>query len=371
MSAGSNYAWHGLFAYHAEDRWDGLMRSVLAACAEDAARTGCEFRLTREWQRGPHLHVGVRGAADDAATARELVSARLSEVLRDHPSTRALKLEAVRDQVERLAASSGAPVRTDWLADNTLTWSGSQTSGEHADLAALLEEFHFTASTPALRLLSALVDGASLGAACCDLMAATAQTFGRNGLVAASTSFRSHAEAYLAMEAAPGTRQTWDAEAGRAAGALRQRLFAIADGYRPAHVAEWLDAVTPVLEIARTLHRRGALNIPTVDGGFSPQLTERSPFHRAVSGGADWQALLAAEWFQIFRLALNLLYLQFSRMGIRPAARYRLCHLVATAVGASVTGVPQNDPAAAQRQPQTVPAASGRPHSDDSEEPQR
>ncbi|MEU2058301.1 lantibiotic dehydratase C-terminal domain-containing protein [Streptomyces bungoensis] len=326
-----------LFAYHAEDRWNGLLAGPLLECAELAEAAGCRFRVTREWQRGPHLSLGVRGPAEATATVRARIDGRLHEVLRSSPSTRTVTLAQVRDRAQLIADRSGVELRQDWLADNSLTWTDADAEGPDgtdAALRALLEDFHYAATVPALRLLRA-APAERLGPACTDLMAATAEEFGRDGLVAAATSFRSHAEAYLNLEATPEVRAAWDAAARRAAPALRRRLFAVATGPdRPAYVRDWIGAITPVVRAAELAQKRGEFALPAMAEGFTAELTGRSAFHRALVGSAAWEDVRTSDWFAVYRFAVNLLYLQLSRLGVAPAGRYRLCHLVATALDA-------------------------------------
>jgi hypothetical protein len=58
-----------------------------------------------------------------------------------------------------------------------------------------------------------------------------------------------------------------------------------------------------------------------------------SPFHSALERDQRRkQALYSDPWFQSYRLVLNLLYLHFNRLGLRPIDRFLLCHLAANAV---------------------------------------
>ncbi|KAA1017586.1 hypothetical protein FVA95_24270 [Pseudonocardia sp. EV170527-09] len=330
--------WQGMFVYHAEDRWNTLLLGPLWECAQLTAAAGCRFRLTREWQRGPHLRLGVRGPAEATVTVRSQIDQRLQEVLRSSPSTRTVTLAEVRDQAQHIADRSGVELRQDWLADNSLTWTAggvaTGTGSAEPVMQALLEDFHYAATVPALRLLRA-APAQRLGPACADLMAVTAQQFGRHGLASAALSFRSHAEAYLNLEAAADVRPVWDAAARRSAPVLRRRLHTVADGPgMPAYARDWLAAITPVVRAAQQAqHRdRDELALPTTTDGFSTDLTERSPFHRALVGSTGWEDLCTSDWFVLYRFAINLLYLQLSRLGVGPVGRYRLCHLVATAL---------------------------------------
>jgi hypothetical protein len=327
--------WQGLFAYHEEGRWSALLQGPLWECAQAAGAAGCQFRLTREWQQGPHLRLGVRGPAEAAATVRAQIDQLLHEVLRSSPSTRTVTLADVRGRAQQIADRAGVELRQNWLADNSLTWTAGGATGAgtaEPTMQGLLEDFHYAATVPALRLLRA-APGERLGPACADLMAVTAQEFGRGGLTSAALSFRSHAEAYLNLEAAADVRAAWDADARRSASALRRRLLAVAVGPdRPAYARDWLEAITPVVRAAQQAQRRGEFALPTTPEGFSTDLTERSVFHRELAGSTGWEELRTSDWFTIYRFAINLLYLQLSRLGVGPVGRYRLCHLLATAL---------------------------------------
>ncbi|MEU6554346.1 lantibiotic dehydratase C-terminal domain-containing protein [Streptomyces sp. NPDC046915] len=324
-----------MFAYHAEDRWNALLLGPVWECAQLAEAAGCRFRVTREWQRGPHLRLGVRGPAEATATVREQIDERLHEVLRSSPSTRTVTLASVRDRAQQLADRAGVELSQDWLADNSLTWTAGAPAGTGSAetiTQSLLEDFHYAATVPALRLLRA-APGERLGLACTDLMAATAQEFGRGGLVSAALSFRSHAEAYLNLEAAQDVRAAWDAAARTSAPALRRRLLAVAAGPDlPAYARDWLGAITPLVRAAEQAQRRGELALPGIAEGFSTDLTERSAFHRSLADSASWEDVRTSDWFVVYRFAISLLYLQLSRLGVKPVGRYRLCHLVATAL---------------------------------------
>lgn len=326
----SGEIWYAEFAYHAEDAWTSLLGREVLDIAEAVSALSCDFRVTREWQRGPHIRFGIRGG--ESERARALVDDGLAEIIRRCPSTRAIELAEVRGKAERLARMAGVALRTDWLADNSIGWIGPLSMKRARSLPDVLEDFHFAASLPALRMLDGGDDQLQV-LRLCELMAATAERYGQNGLLAASMSFRSHAEAYLALEAPPGTRLAWDSEVTRSASALKEHLFAVARGeVTPAYVREWLSALDLVIGRARDLYRSGELSLGAAESGFDDSLLERSSFHRELAHSEGWTALVSSEWFVLYRLALNLLYLQFSRLGVRPAARYRLCHLVATAV---------------------------------------
>jgi len=58
-----------------------------------------------------------------------------------------------------------------------------------------------------------------------------------------------------------------------------------------------------------------------------------SPFHRRLDAGTYWREHVKfAPWFGAYRLSLNCTYLQLTRLGVTPAARFRLCYLAARAV---------------------------------------
>lgn len=331
-----------LFAYHAENKWDELLRGPISICADRVLAAGCDFLYTREWQRGPHLRIGLRGPAGNVEKAGRDVDSVLRQVLREEPSTRSLSFADVQDQARAAALRTDVELRTDWLEDNTLNWSdGPAEQDPESGVPALMTEFNYRASVPALRLLAGTGAPFPLGAACCDLMAATAQVFGRNGLAAAAVSFRSHAEAYLNLEADPSVRTRWEADAHRAAPALGRRLQCIAESPNAVqHVRAWLDAVRPVMDAAKKAQSQGQLKLLGASAGFSPELTARSSFHRKLSETPYWENMVVSDWFILYRFAVNLLYLQFSRLGLPPTARYRLCHLVATAVSAPDLTIP-------------------------------
>jgi hypothetical protein len=327
------FEWHGRLAYHDEQQWLDIIREELSECARDAERLGCEFSYTREWQRGPHLSVRVRGNSMSAIKAKSEIDIRLVDLLRRSPSVQTLTLDSMGALFQQRADKAGTPLDSNWLANNSISWDPPTRVSPPDDIPALIRDFHFRATGPALRLLVEAGVGHQLGVAACDLMAATASAFGRNGLAIASTSFLSHAEAYLCLEAPPQTRHQWHKAAISVAPALRDRLFAIESGdLIPWYVSEWISAVEPVIQVSREMHRSGNLQLPTIENGFSPELVSRSPFHHDITQTTAWAETLNSEWFQLYRVGLNLLYLQLSRMGFPPVSRYKFCYLVAHAV---------------------------------------
>lgn len=336
LSESVEIEWQGRLAYHDEAQWQDIIRGEILECALDAEKYGCEFSYTREWQRGPHFNLRVRGNAMSAVKAKSDVDKRIVDLLRKRPSVKTLTLDSMGALFQQRAAMAGTPLDSNWLANNSMSWDPPARVRPPSDIPALIRDFHFRATGPAIRLLTEAGVGRNLGVAACDLMAATASAFGHNGLVVASASFHSHAEAYLCLQAPPQTRHQWHEAAISVAPALRERLFAIESGdLTPWYVAEWIAAVEPVVEVSRQMHRSGNLQLPTIENGFSPELISRSPFHRDVTQTTAWAETMKEEWFQVYRVGLNLLYLQLSRMGFPPVSRYKFCYFVAHAVTSS------------------------------------
>jgi hypothetical protein len=144
-------------------------------------------------------------------------------------------------------------------------------------------------------------------------------------------SFRAHADTFLARAADQRrVRAAWDRLYQEARPALTARLRTVvtaldsAVGATP--VRGWIGALEAVRERGLALVDAGAL---TMDHPSRPSKGS-TPFLRDLLACDDFRDhVKPSPAFRRYRLMLNLLYLQLTRIGVRASERYLLGHLVA------------------------------------------
>ncbi len=319
-----------------------VVRPLLRVCAEHDPRAF----FVPHWRRGEHVRLEF--AAGEAAlsgsvlpAARSLVSAFAAR----SPSRCAVEApEAVRAHRRLAELESEAGPLVPWYPDNTVVvehhhsraavLGGEAAAGLIADGYAATNELVLDAraATPSrsARLTLAL-----------DLMVATADRLCDLDLRHAHLCFRSHAEGFLAsFREARGLRERWDAAYERAGAGVAGRVRAQAGNDPPELVARWLAAAAPLRERARSLVASGELRLDAAAPADRPPIAELSEYHRVFSATAVYREQIAGQvWFDAYRVLLNLLYLNLTRMGITPVERFMLCHFATRAV-ADVHGEP-------------------------------
>jgi hypothetical protein len=333
--------WTVCLSYHDEKGIDDLVldavRPLLAEFRPDGDVTAGYY--LRHWRRGPHVRLNVSttsaGLRHDVLPA---VDRHVGRFLRDRPSTARLDVAALAPEYRRLAwveEDDGPlwPVRP----DNSISVEPYESrapvlGGDEA--AEFVAAFH-VASTPAAfaaavqmraegrRLLTAL-----------ELMAATAHAFSGVGLQRGFVSFRAHADIYLARH--PGrsdVRAAWDRLYDRSGAALRERLIDLVSAPAAGGVCgEWTGALASVLNRGYALVDAGAMFVNRVRVDREPP-GEATEFLRALLANQDFRdRMMPTAAFRRYRLVLNMLYLHLTKLGIRPAERAMLGHLLANAV---------------------------------------
>jgi hypothetical protein len=257
--------------------------------------------------------------------------------LRAHPSTARLDVATLAPEFRRLAwveEDDGPlwPIRP----DNSISLEPYDSrapvlGGDEA--AQFVAAFH-VASTPAAFAAAAQMRDEGRLSTALELMAATAHVFSGVGLRRGFVSFRAHADIYLARH--PGRRDVrvaWDRLYDRSGEALRERLRELvsapaAGGAR----GDWIAALGSVLDRGYALVDAGAMfvNQARVDREPPGEATE---FLRALLANRDFRdRMMPTASFRRYRLVLNMLYLHLTKLGIRPAERAMLGHLLANAV---------------------------------------
>ncbi len=330
-------AWHTVcVSYHDEEASPDLLldavRPLFAGLAAPAY-------FVRHWRRGPHLRLNVRTTPDDLhGTVLPAVRLRVGGYLRDHPSTAHLDLARLLPTHQRLAAAElddGPlwPPRPDNHIETEPYDSRAAVLGGPA-AAAFVADFHATATPAAFAALADIraAGGQRLWTAF-ELMAATAHAFSGGGVELGYVSFRTHAEIFLARHPARDrVRAAWDRVYATTRPELRARLCAVTSA-RGATGARgmWLDALRPVRDRGAELIGAGAM--PMDRAAPEPDPGEPTPFLRTLLANDDFRyRMMPSPAFLRYRLLLNLLYLQLTKLGVRPAERGMLGHLLANTV---------------------------------------
>lgn len=340
--------------YFAPDKTDLILDAVkplLQRLEEQVPRS----YFVRHWHLGPHLR--LRFSVDPAtfdASVRPLIEEVLGSYLAERPSTAVIDEASLLRQHQRLARLESEPgPLTPFASDNTIRYESASQLGHDAEddvIQRLLADFYVETETLAYSTLEALRAGrTSRYDLAFDLMVAVAHALYPSPrdptITEGFVSFRSHAEAYLAMVPRRGAvRSHFERQYQRFAPVLIRRVHELTsrlnDG--PTGVPEldgFLRIARPHIERARTLVAAGRLVLPvprraaTGKPGWDDTWVGYSPFHTLINESDRYLTLLfETMWFQQYRMALNLMYLHLNRLGLLPVERYLVCHLVANAV---------------------------------------
>ncbi|WP_336216074.1 thiopeptide maturation pyridine synthase [Nonomuraea sp. LPB2021202275-12-8] len=338
--------WHSVHIHHYGDATDRLLVDAVRPVMTELAAHGHRCWFARHWRQGPHVRLHVEAAEEAFRTeVLPVVEARISPYLAELPAAET-DTEAMLPLHRRLAeAESESGPLTPWYDDNSWhveAYDDRLTVHGTPEAAALYTDFMCAANDHAFAVLDRAIQGHVVLAAAFDAMVVVADEFHSDGIAAGYLSFRSHADAYLAQKAGGAAqRRAWEAHFQDRAGVLGARLDALLDPASGA-VDDATESLIAALLASRVrgldLRGRGLLPLGEGTAGDDPALMrdvyrELSPFHRALAENERWLSeVLPSTWFALFRLVLNLMYLQFTRMGLTPFQRYFLCYLVAAAV---------------------------------------
>jgi hypothetical protein len=311
--------------------------------------------FVRHWRFGPHLR--LRFGTDPAtyeATVRPLVAEIIGRHLAAAPSRVVVDETELLRQHRRLAQlESERGELSPYQPDNSIRHSARAPLGSDPDderVQRALADFYVDTTPLAFRMLATTRAGdASKYDLAVDLMAAVAHAMypspRRPGITEGFVSFRSHAEAYLAMvPERDAVRAHFEGQYRRFApglvGRVRRTVAALDAGLPPTPlVGEWLGLARPHIQRARLLIEAGELLLPfphrasTGRIGWDDEWVGHSRFHTLINNSETYLRLLfQTPWFQEYRMALNLMYLHLNRIGVLPVERYLLCHLIANAV---------------------------------------
>ncbi|MEV4076865.1 thiopeptide maturation pyridine synthase [Nonomuraea fuscirosea] len=336
--------WHSVHIHHHGDATDRLLLDAVRPVMAELAECGHRSWFARHWRQGPHVRLNVEaGGTAFRAEVLPLVAARIGPYLARLPVT-AHDEAAMAPLHRRLAEAEAEPgPLTPWYDDNS--WHTEPYDARTAvhgtpEAAALYADFMCAANEHAFAVLDGMARGRDVLAAAFDAMVVVADEFHEDGIEAGYLSFRSHADAFLAQrDGGAARRREWEARFQDRAGVLGARLEVLLDPGSGA-VDEATESLVAALLRSRErglgLRERGLLPLGEEDA--DPALVrdayrELSPFHRALAENERWLAeVFPSTWFALFRLVLNPMYLQFTRLGVTPLRRYFLCYLIAAAV---------------------------------------
>ena len=342
--------WHTVAVYYYDDNKDDLVLDAVRPLfdALPPAVTGAYF--ARHWRRGPHLRLNFRtGRAALPDGVLPAVENVVGGFLARRPSTAVLDAAELLPEHRRLAETEQEPGPLwPWRPDNSVHVEpyddrAHVLGGQRA--AGMLADFYTSTTRHAFDATQAVRDGRRQRLwLAFELMIATAHGFAAGGLGRGYLSFRAHAEVFLARTgAADRWRAGWDASYAAAAPALRERLTGLVSAIDrgraagtpylqcPPAVAGWLSALAGFRRHCYPLVDSGELQM---DGAPAGQQAPpgASPFLRELITNREFhERVLPSSGFRRYRLLLNLLYLQLTRLGVRPVDRYLLAHFAANA----------------------------------------
>lgn len=368
--------WHSIHVHHHGAATDQVVADVIKPACQQVGSHGHRLWFARHWRRGPHLRLNIEATEDEfRARILPLVASIADPYLATLPVTEP-DVDAFLPLHRRLAAEENdeGPL-TPWVADNS--WHVDRyddRGGVHRtpEAAALMTDFMCEANDHALALTAEAVTGGGALAAAFDIMVMMANQLALGGIIVGHLSYRSHAERYLTYEPGGGEwRREWADRFRAHSDALifrLQRLIDPAARKRHPGPAEFVELLARYQAVGRGLYERGLL--PTLrapafaDPDEAMTRAGKSPFHRALAANSFWRTeIWPSTEFAMFRLALNLMYLQFTRVGVARHHRYFLCYLAAEATEAAfgcgwaevVRGM---GPAGAGGPPSSPPASS-------------
>jgi hypothetical protein len=327
--------WYSVHVYYHDDQTPLIRHAIRPALAVVRTQVPRAY-FVRHWRLGPHVRLDFD---TDQLTYVTLIRPAVHELagafLAEHPSRARLDQRRLAPLHERLAAveDERGPLGP-WHPDNSIIDAEHDARLHVLGSAAahdLLTDFYVATTELAFGMTEHAARHGDLQSQCLDLIIATAHAFAPLGIAQGAISMRSHAEWFLATSDTPRSRL--DAAYRPLAARLRDRVGAVtravdqADGLP--HVQDWLTATRPIYRQAGSLLAAGQLAMPSQ----GEQDEGASPFHQALAHNEVWLTQVRdAPWFMQYRLLLNYLYLQLTRLGVTASGRFLLCYLVACAV---------------------------------------
>ncbi|GFZ82849.1 lantibiotic dehydratase C-terminal domain-containing protein [Nesterenkonia alkaliphila] len=321
-------------------RWGGehaqVVAHVVAPLLGQNVLDGRPTYVDTDWWQGPHVSVCFPASPEEAQTlCTSGLVARAQELLTSlgpGPETNPAQHQDLHERLARYERRPG-PLEP-WLPDGQalLRPLPPREDGGGSELDLTVQQAHTALREAELDLFAQIARGElRVEAHALDLLASVATRFTDSDLRATYPSFASHAEAYLATDATPGTRERWDEAYARHQPSLvrllEQRIHQTTEGTLPANVAAVTDVFAAVADSTDPLALFGGSALPASTGAFSS-----SEFHTELSHNHGWQnAVRYNAWFARYRLVVNLAYRHLSKLGLSPHHRFYTCHLLTRA----------------------------------------
>lgn len=328
--------------YHDERGHDDLILDAVRPLFTELSGAVDGAYFVRHWRRGPHLRLNFLATTESMWRAvLPAIDTTVLGYLRARPSLSTTDPTALVETHRELALAErdDGPLWP-WRQDNSVheePYDSRATVLGSAEAAELIADFHVAANESAFATLAAMRAGAGRLWSAFDLMVATAHACAAGGVSRGYVSFRAHAEVFLAGTDKPEELlAAWEGIYRQAAPALRERLgraTAAAEGAPPTDpVRLWLGALTAQRARGFALVDAGLVRMDQAPAGQTAP-PEVSPFLRELITNDDFhERFMPSSVFRHYRLLLNLLYLQLTRIGVRPVERYLLAHLVSNTV---------------------------------------
>ncbi|MFI6093059.1 lantibiotic dehydratase C-terminal domain-containing protein [Streptomyces sp. NPDC051218] len=339
--------WQDHRLYHRTDP-DGLLTHLVAPLLRDAAPYCRAQHFFREWQGGPNIRVALLVDKEHADRVAEHLRAHCLDHLARSP-------QPGRDFTPHHAPPGDLGAREGVVDDLPPQPDNSLLAVEHRDRSEqlggpaavdLFDRFHDLSTGTALRTLrhwqarAAAGHGSDRARAAVVLMLHGAMRF-PGSLRLGAMSYRSHVEGAI-MES-PRPEQ------------LRRELARFAERWTPAlrplaeqllnsrdapteddlpGVRTFLDGVELLVPHVRALLAADELHLPLAgrngETTWDEALLRRSTFHHSLQRDPRWLTAAAQDpVLRLHRVLINWGYLHMTRLGVLPAQRLTLCHLVA------------------------------------------
>lgn len=321
-------------------RWGGehaqVVAEVVVPLLTEQTLDGRSSYVDTDWWQGPHVSLCFRATADEVKDLRATgLVGRAQELLSNLGAGPDTAPEQYRDLHARLARYERRPGPLEpWLPDGLALLRPlppREDGGGGGDLGHTVQQAHTVLREVEIELFARIArEELRVEAHSLDLLASVAVLFTDSDLRATYPSFASHAEAYLAMDAAAGTRERWDEAYMRHQSSLirllEQRTHQASDGALPPAVAAVTGILTAVADATDPLALFGGSALPVAEAFSS------SAFHTELSRNHKWQDTVRHDaWFARYRLLLNLAYRHLSKLGLTPHHRFYTCYLLTRA----------------------------------------
>lgn len=344
--------WQSAHLYYYDEHKNDLLLDCIQMLFRHPLVSGKRPFWVRHWLRGPHIR--LRFFCSDAAFATEVkpcLELIVGDYLKQRPSQVSLSEAQLRPTYETLAQQERevGPLFP-LYPDNSIQYIPYDSRLhvlESPQLAATLEDFYVDTDEITFAMLDTIRGGGRLLSLCFDLMVVVAHLQGQH-ITRGFISYRSHAEGFIISTKQPQAvralfEQQYQAQAEQFCARLRVLLGVLErkEDTIP-FVQQWATVMQHYWERSEDLLHEGALAIALENDGSETEThaghefkrnLQRSAFHSNLESDPERKrALYTDSWFLRYRLMLNLLYLHFSRLGLRPLDRFLLCHLMANSV---------------------------------------